>query len=69
MSQYYMHDAMKCFVPYKKSRNQGGNVSESRKSKVEPEIGYAEEPQWLRSYVNDPEGNSGSSEHTTDDTD
>jgi hypothetical protein len=49
-----------------------GNFSESRKSKVEPEIDYdysAEESWWLRSYVNHPEGNCESSEHTTDDTD
>lgn len=72
MSQYYIHDGMKCLVPYTKSRHQGGNVGESRKSKVEHEIGCeysAEESQCWRSYVNDPEGNCESSECTTHNTD
>jgi hypothetical protein len=67
-----MHDAIKCLVLYTKSRNQGSNISESRKLKVEPKIDYEynpEESQRFRSYVNDPEGNCESTECTTDNTD
>jgi hypothetical protein len=51
---------MKFFIYHTKLKNQSGNFSESQRSEVKHKIsgeGRTEESQWLRSYVNDPEGN------------